>query len=185
MPIASGEQPTASSQEPKAKSQQPIASSQQPTAITSKPTETPSIFNRKKPKEEVKEETSSITDKREKAFTEPELQEAWKKFAAGKSGAGDTDKLILNRALSKGEGNKVIIHLASQLEVSFLEKLEVELIQFLRANLENDHITIERSIVQEEETKKLYTSKDIFEHMVKENPALKDLKDRLGLDFDY
>ena len=113
------------------------------------------------------------------------MQETWKKFGSEKPNAGDTDKLILNREVSKGEGHKVIIHLASQLEVSFLEKLEVELIQFLRSTLENDHITLERSIVQEEETKKLYTSKDIFEHMVKENPALKDLKDRLGLDFDY
>lgn len=79
----------------------------------------------------------------------------------------------------------MIIHLASQLEVSFLEKMEVELIRYLRSTLENDHITLERDIVQQEETKKLYTSKDIFEHMANENPDLQDLKDRLGLDFDY
>ena len=124
-------------------------------------------------------------EKAEEPFTEEELQTAWKRFGNEKKEVADTDRLILNREVKKGEGHGVIIHLASQLEVSFLEKLEVELIQFLRSELKNDHITLTREITQEEESKKLYTSKDIFEHMVKENPHLQDLKDRLGLDFDY
>ena len=150
-----------------------------------KPRETPSIFNRKKPKVGAEEEKTSVLDKKSTDFSEEELQQVWKKFEETRSNVGDTDKLILNREVSKGEGHKVDIHLASQLEVSFLEKLEIDLIQYLRSELENDHITLERKVIQEEETRKLYTSKDIFEHMVKENPALKDLKDRLGLDFDY
>lgn len=93
--------------------------------------------------------------------------------------------MILNKKVSKGEEHKVVIHLGSQLEVSFLEKFEVELVQFLRNELKNDHVTLKRDIAQEEETKKLYTSKDIFEEMMRQNPNLKDLKDRLGLDFDY
>ncbi len=175
--------------QPDAKPQNPEPQQPAPTAgevaASGKPKETPSIFNRKKQKEVDEEEQASIMEKRAKEFSEEELQAAWKQFGVEKKDAGDTDKLILNRSVSKGEAHKVIIHLASQLEVSFLEKLEVELIQFLRSTLENDHITLDRSITQEEESKKLYTSKDIFEHMVKENPSLKDLKDRLGLDFDY
>jgi len=120
-------------------------------------------------------------------FTEEALKAAWKKFGEEREDAGDTDKLILNREIKKCEEHAVIIHLASQLEVSFLEKLEVDLIQFLRSALKNDHIVLRREIMKNEEgeKKKLYTSKDIFEHMVKENPHLQDLKDRLGLDFDY
>jgi len=152
---------------------------------SNKPKDTPSIFNRKKPKEEQGEEKPSVLDKKSKEFNDEDLQRVWKSFGDSRKEAGDTDKLILNREVEKGDEHQVIIHLASQLEVSFLEKLEVDLIQHLRTELENDHITLKREIMQEEESKKLYTSKDIFDHMVKENPNLKDLKDRLGLDFDY
>ncbi len=150
-----------------------------------KPRETPSIFGRKKEKVESEQEKQTILDKAAEPFTAEELQAAWHRFGTEKSNVGDTDRLILNRELEKGKEHSVVIHLASQLEVSFLEKLEVELIQFLRAALKNDHITLTREIKQEQESKKLYTSKDIYEHMVKENPQLKELKDRLGLDFDY
>ena len=129
-----------------------------------------------------------MLEKKSEEFTEEALLEAWKNFGEERTNAGDTDKLILNRELKKGEEHAVIIHLASQLEVSFLEKLEVDLIQYLRSSLMNDHIVLRREIIKDEEgdtKKKLYTSKDIFEHMVKENPHLQDLKDRLGLDFDY
>ncbi|MEM6643829.1 MAG: hypothetical protein AAF616_12690 [Bacteroidota bacterium] len=91
----------------------------------------------------------------------------------------------MSRDLSIDDEHRVIIHLASQLEVNFLEKMEVKLTQYLRSSLQNDHIILKHDVIQEEETKKLYTSKDIFDHMVKENPALQELKDRLGLDFDY
>lgn len=113
------------------------------------------------------------------------MQAVWKSFGENWKDAGDTDRLILNKKINKGEEYKVIIHLGSQLEISFLEKFEVELVQYLRAELKNDHITIHREIAKEEESKKLYTSSDIFDYMVKQNPDLKDLKDRLGLDFDY
>lgn len=161
-----------------------VSSIKAPTS-TDKPKETPSIFNRKKPKESGEDATKSVVDKKEELFTEEELQVTWKAFSDLKSNAGDTERLILNKKVSKGNEHSVIIHLGSQLEVSFLEKIEVEMVQFLRTELSNDYITIKREILQEEESKKLYTSTDIFDYMVKQNPDLKDLKDRLGLDFDY
>ena len=147
--------------------------------------ETPSIF--KKKKEEVVEEEApvSVAEKRETIFSEEELQAAWKQFKENRNGAGDTEKLILSREIKKGDNHEALIFLASQLEVSFLEKFETDLIQFLRNELKNDHLTLNRQVAQIEETKKLYTSKDIYDHMVKQNPKLAELKDRLGLDFDY
>ncbi len=149
--------------------------------------ETPSIF--KKKKEEVKEEESvvqsSVNNKKEEDFDETALQTVWKQFGEQKPKAGDTDKLILGREVKKGEGHEVLIFLSSQLEVSFLEKFETDLIQFLRTELKNDHLTINKQVAQIDEGKKLYTSKDIYDHMVKQNPKLAELKERLGLDFDY
>lgn len=91
----------------------------------------------------------------------------------------------MGRKVHKGENHDVVVHLSSQLEGSFLDKFETELITYLRSELKNDHISLKREIAVLAEVNKLYTSKDIFEHMVEKNPALQDLKDRLGLDFDY
>ena len=150
-----------------------------------KPKETPSIFNRKKAKEKTEEEATSVLDKRAEPFDQEALSRVWKAFSESKQDAGDTDRLILNKEVKKSETHEIVMVLSSQLEVSFLEKIEVEMVQFLRTELQNDHVVIRREFIQEEERKKLYTSKDIFEEMAKQNPSLKDLKDRLGLDFDY
>jgi len=164
---------------------EPVASKPvvQPSA-SDKPKETPSIFGKKKAKETA-DEAAKVVDKKETDFSDEDLQQTWKAFAAQKINAGDTDKLILGKQIKKGEGHSVILVLGSQLEVSFLEKFDTELVQFLRKDLHNDHIVIRTELEEMKEEKKLYTSTDIFDYMVKQNPDLKDLKDRLGLDFDY
>ncbi len=131
------------------------------------------------------EDATPVIDKKATDFSEEDLQKAWTAFSDQKVNAGDTDKLVLGKTLKKGEDHSVIIMLGSQLEVSFLEKFDTELVQFLRNQLKNDHIVIRTEIAEIEDEKKLYTSTDIFDYMVKQNPDLKDLKDRLGLDFDY
>ncbi len=146
--------------------------------------ETPSIFGKKKEEKSVESQVS-VANKKEEPFSEEELQARWKEFQEGRSEPGDTEKLILGREVKKGEGSDVLIFLSSQLEVSFLEKFETDLIQFLRTQLSNDHIVLNKQVAQIEETKKLYTSKDIYDYMVKQNPKLKELKEKLGLDFDY
>jgi hypothetical protein len=133
---------------------------------------------------EVDSTSSSILDKKEEAFTDEDLQRIWKKFSEDREPA-DTDKLIMSREVKKGEDHDIIIYLSSQLEGSFLDKFYTELIQYLRTELKNDHISLKREVSKVAEVKKLYTSKDIFDHMVKQNPSLQELKDRLGLDFDY
>ncbi|MEQ9404782.1 MAG: DNA polymerase III subunit gamma/tau [Cyclobacteriaceae bacterium] len=181
-PPPTEEFPPSSTSEPVVKKVSPVVI-KEPSA-SSEPRETPSIF--KKKKEEIKEEqTVSIVDKKEEEYSEEALAVAWKKFRDGRENPGDTEKLILGREVKKGEEHEVLIFLSSQLEVSFLDKFETELIQFLRTELTNDHLTINKQVAQVEETKKLYTSKDIYEHMLKQNPKLQELKDKLGLDFDY
>ncbi len=98
---------------------------------------------------------------------------------------GETESLVINRPVRLGDDHVVIVELASSLEMGILERFEVELTGFLRKTLQNDNIKLEKEVNTPDQSKKLYTSKDKYEYMVKQNPALKDLKDRLGLDFDY
>lgn len=165
---------------PKPKPSRPVLT----PSTSDKPKETPSIFGKKKAKEQ-SEDTTPIAEKRETSFSDEDLQKVWKGFADQKTNAGDTERLVLSKSVKKGEGHSVIIMLGSQLEVSFLDKFDTELVQYFRAELDNDHVVIRTEIAEIAEEKKLYTSTDIFDYMVKQNPDLKDLKDRLGLDFDY
>lgn len=153
-------------------------------STSDKPKETPSIFGKKKSKEAVTD-ASPVIEKKETEFSEEDLQRVWAAFAAQKEDAGDTERLVLSKSVKKGENHSVIILLGSQLEVSFLEKFDTELVQYFRSELENDHVVLRTEIAEIKDEKKLYTSTDIFDYMVKQNPDLKDLKDRLGLDFDY
>lgn len=153
-------------------------------STSDKPKETPSIFGKKKSKEVI-DDPSQVAEKKETEFSDEDLQRVWKAFATQKTNAGDTERLVLSKSVKKGDNHSVIIMLGSQLEVSFLEKFDTELVQYFRAELVNDHVVIRTEIAEIKEEKKLYTSTDIFDYMVKQNPDLKDLKDRLGLDFDY
>lgn len=147
------------------------------------------MFRPKAPVEEVKEEKKApLLEDRKTPFGEAQVQAAWTAYKEMRiaNKASDTEKLVLNRRLSKAEAEfNVKILLESQLEVSILEKFESDLIQFLRKTLDNTNVVIEREISEVELTKTLYTSRDKFEYMVQRNAALRDLQERLGLDFDY
>ncbi len=93
--------------------------------------------------------------------------------------------LVLNRKVEKTGEHNVKIFLSSALEVSILERIEQDMVQHFRKELNNTLIQLEKEILEQETTKKLYTSKEKFEYMVQQNPALKDLKEKLGLDFDF
>ncbi|MDH5609173.1 MAG: hypothetical protein OEY56_06810, partial [Cyclobacteriaceae bacterium] len=56
---------------------------------------------------------------------------------------------------------------------------------FLRAELKNDFIRMSHEVKEGETVKKLYTSSDKYDYMVTQNPQLKELKEQLGLDFEY
>ena len=68
--------------------------------------------------------------------------------------------------------------------MSFLERFESELVQYLREELKNDNLSLKKEVAEIEVTNKLYTNKDIFEEMLRQNPKLQELKDRLGLDYE-
>lgn len=147
--------------------------------------ETPSLFRRQKPEE--KKEVEEQVKVENEVFTEEALQEAWKAYLELRSsnGASDMELLVLNRTVGKSGQHNVKISLVSQLEVSILERMEQDLVQYFRRELKNTFILLEKEVKEQETTRKLYTSKDKYEYMVRQNPALKEMKERLGLDFEY
>ena len=130
------------------------------------------------------EESSAKIEKRNQPFDEVKLQAAWKSFDGNRPEVGKLGQTILDREVVKRGETEAVIHLASQLEVSFLERFESELVQYLREELKNDNLSLKKEVAEIEVANKLYTNKDIFEEMLRQNPKLQELKDRLGLDYE-
>ena len=123
----------------------------------------------------------------DRIFGAEELQAAWEAFIGDKKPqATDMEQLILNRELVKKDAHQVAIVLTSALEISILERFEHELVNYLRRYLQNNQLQLEKEVqATTEQTNKLYTSTDKYEYMLQQNPDLKLLKERFGLDFEY
>lgn len=181
-PISELKVETESAPEPIQKVEEPPTPMIQPSSNGKK--DTPSLFRKK----EEKTEAETVTyDKKEEHYTDEAVEKVWKEFGQKRVevGAGDAEKLVLSRKLDNKEGNEIVLHLGSQLEMTILAKIEQDLVQFLRKGLHNDLIVLKKQVAEEAATQKLYTSQDKYEHMVEQNPSLKILKEKLGLDFEY
>ena len=156
-------------------------------ATSSQPKETPSIFRKKSAEKEAKVEKAPEAPKETNAFDEAALQQVWLAYKkeSEEKGVSDTEMLVLNRTVTKTGEHDVLIQLASSLEISILERQEQGIVQYFRKHLKNSLIQLQKAVSEQEKSKKLYTSKEKYDYMVEQNPALKDLKERLGLDFEF
>lgn len=118
-------------------------------------------------------------------FSEEDLQAAWSKFQNLDVERSSTEASVVKRKVRKLDGAEIEVGLTSSLEITIFERIELQAVSFLRKELQNDRIAIIKQVEEAEETKKLYTSKDIYEYMVQVNPAIQNLKEKLGLDFEY
>lgn len=66
-----------------------------------------------------------------------------------------------------------------------VENIEVELLGYLRSQLQNSGISFSYNITADTEERKPYTSEEKFKAMAKKNPALLKLAEEFGLDTDH
>ena len=89
--------------------------------------------------------------------------------------------LFKGRAI-KVEGKTIRIKLDNSIQLEHLNGYKEELMLYLRTNLNNRGIILEPSVVEVSTENMLYTSEDKYRHLAKKNPALEDLKKKLGLE---
>ena len=73
----------------------------------------------------------------------------------------------------------------SPVQETMLNNFRTELTTFLREKLKNSSILVVGELKESEDKKMMYTSRDKFEYLLGKNPALREMKDRLGLDPDF
>ena len=82
------------------------------------------------------------------------------------------------------EQNSVIFHLENELEGSIFENLENKLNRKLKSVF-IENVDVKKEVTSKEKEKTIYTSKDKFEYLSKKNSNLKELKNKLGLDYEF
>lgn len=111
------------------------------------------------------------------------LREIWNEFAERRKDQA-AEYQILKREFDY-KHPVVMVLLTNPVEETLLENFRHDLIQFLRDRLKNSEINVTARLMETTGKKILYTSKEKFEHLAEKNPYLNELKERLGLDWDF
>ena len=119
----------------------------------------------------------------DRPIDEEVLKKAWEDFMVLRK-SQMAELAVLKREYTLN-ATMVTVTLLSQVEDMVLKTMKTSLITFLRDRTGNSSLMVEGQIVEQSNgEKRLYTTKDKFEHLAAKNPVLKELKDRLGLDPD-
>ena len=138
--------------------------------------------------EEEQEKEEKTTEKRNEELKKEDLQEVWKEYIVLQKEKG---KANFATTLDMNEPNllsdfKIEVLISNKSQEVVIEKEKIDLHEFLRNKLQNDFIEITTKIQEKTAEERVpYTNKDKYEQMAKENTNLKNLKEKLGLDFDF
>jgi len=115
-------------------------------------------------------------------FTEKELIAAWKAYAKSLK----EEKLLKNTMslyLPKMLSDVLFeVEVNTELNKQYLTDNSNSILSYLRERLQNGEITMTIRIAEGNAIKKPLTSREIFDEMVQQNPALQKLSDEFGLE---
>lgn len=116
------------------------------------------------------------------SFTYEAAQQAL--FAFANERDIETLKVMLKREFVL-EGTTFKLQLDNQIQMDTLTQLKQDLATFLRQRLRNASIQIAAEIVESTTERRPYTAQEKFEYLANKNPALLELRDKLGLELVF
>jgi DNA polymerase-3 subunit gamma/tau len=133
-----------------------------------------------------KEEIDSATGRpADQSFTDEQLRTAWNDYAEQRK-KFQAEYQMLSQPFQV-RNNQIVVTLLSPVHETMLNNVKAEIATYLRDRLKNSTIQIVGELKEPEEGDKkiYYTARDKFDYLVEKNPALREMKDRLGLDPDF
>jgi hypothetical protein len=93
---------------------------------------------------------------------------------------------VLKQSWELIDGNEIQFHLSGELQVDVFNKMKNETVIFLKETLSNSNLQLSYEVKEVVESgKKLYTSTDKLNYLLKKHPALLSLKTKFGLETDF
>jgi DNA polymerase-3 subunit gamma/tau len=139
-----------------------------------------------KTEEEKDEEKIELTGTEQNPFTQEEFLEVWTKYSAQMRAANKMklSALMDNYTPIVKDNFLVELQVESKILVDELIYEKVDLMNHIRTQLKNFKIMLEPIIVEQVQEKKLYTSRDKYQHLVAKNPKLDEFRKAFNLDLD-
>ncbi len=127
----------------------------------------------------ITEEAAEIDE----AFTETEMQEAWKEFVTGQSEKGEKILAsIMQTDIPRLEGKTIKLELPNETMKLELEKVQYHLMGFLKEKLQNTTISLEIKVNEVIAKKYAFTPMEKFEKLREKNPLIDKLRTTFDLD---
>lgn len=149
-------------------------------------TKLPSLSKKEAQAEEKKStQKESQTEKKRNSVTIEDVKFFWNAFRDKRKEMGrDRELNVLNQPFEFD--NEVIkLKLLNPIQSDILNDFRDSLMDYLRSQLKNDHLSLEIEFIKHDDRKMIYTAKEKLDHLIEKNPQLKNLKDQLGLDNEY
>ena len=143
-----------------------------------------SSIQKKKEWDQVQKKEEKVEDLPTEAFSQEDLNEAWKKYQNLKSEKGEQNIASLFNISSPLLLEEYLIEYSVP---NSLNKVELEreftyFLPFLRERLQNYSLRIQIKINEESEKSFIYTAEEKYERFKEINPAIEQLKKELDLD---
>ncbi len=145
-----------------------------------------SIKNNKVAEGEIKnEEPEDITNKPADDFSQDQLDNVWKLVAGKYKGDNNLFITFTKHKPTKGSNHIIEFTVDNKIQKKEIEDRFIEFIPMIKEALNNFHIQINIQVTKVESNQRPYTPQEKFNKMAEKNPALKKLKDQLGLEIDF
>ncbi len=137
-----------------------------------------------KSEEERNEEKVVVSGAERNPFTQEDLMKCWVDYC---DIITEQNKMNLASIMNSytpilKEGFRIELPIENKLQENELVFEKIDLLNYLRTKLLNFQISLDAVITEIKEGKKLYTSKDKYQHMAEKNPALNDFRRIFNLD---
>lgn len=128
-----------------------------------------------------------ITGDSREGFDSDTMLRHWNKYAEmiRKAGKINIFTIMTSHAPTLIEDFKIELVIENKIQHELLNTEKVDLLNFLRTELQNFGIELVTKIAESDSRKRLYTSTEKYEHMLEKNPKLEEFKQRFNLDLDF
>jgi hypothetical protein len=134
------------------------------------------------PKKETTEDGEKII--LNEAFTAEDVNQAWQSYAESRK-KFQAEYQLLQQGYDLHD-NVLTVKLYSPIQEDLFNEIRLEVSTFVREKIRNTNLQVRGELVEIEDSQRVYyTAKDKFDHLIQNNPTLREFKDRFGLDTDY
>ena len=132
--------------------------------------------------------TEPVTASGPQAPTDPAvLQRVWKELAEERKAQDRMSEFwVLNRPVTANEEHIIELAVDNPIQVDQFNEMRVEFLADLRRRTGNPRLNVQPCVTEAAPTaRKLYTTSDKFEYLAERFPALREAKQRLGLENEF